>query len=430
MKKCRIWIVIMTVLALTGCREKTDDEKKEADDKSQIIVWTWDETFNVKAAKLAAKDYMEHNDNVEIVVETKEREEILSNTKNILSAGAYDKLPDVIMLEDYDVQDVLSMYEDEFVNLTDMVDYDKFADYKSSLCSVSGQKYGIPFDSGAAALFYRLDVLEQAGFSEKDMENLTWDEFIDIGKQVYERTGVQMLTLDPSDFPVLRVIMQSSGKWYVTEDGKVADIEKNDALRQGFDIYLRLIETNVAKSVNGWNEFISAFQKGDVACVVSGSWIISNIKEAGGQSGLWRVAHIPIVAENENAVAASNVGGSSWYVMKNSKNSEAATAFIVDMFGNNDEFMDSLITNIGVIPAVKHPEVYSNYEACDEFFGGQKVTKFLTGLTDEIPAVNYGNKTYEIEAIVEDEFQNVLSQKDIDTALSRAQLKADAIVME
>jgi lactose/L-arabinose transport system substrate-binding protein len=228
MKKI-VWIVLsLVVLSLVGCAGKSISMQQAP----QIIIWTWDETFNVKAAKLAADEYMQNND-VDIVVETMEREEILSSTKKILAAGAYDKLPDIIMLEDYDVADVLSTYEDEFVNLTDRVDYDKFADYKSNLCSRSDQKYGIPFDSGAAALFYRIDILEQVGFSESDMENLTWDEFIDIGMQVYEKTGVSMLTLDPSDFPVLRLIMQSCGKWYVTSDGKAADIEKNDALQQG-----------------------------------------------------------------------------------------------------------------------------------------------------------------------------------------------------
>lgn len=66
----------------------------------------------------------------------------------------------------------------------------------------------------------------------------------------------------------------------------------------------------------------------------------------------------------------------------------------------------------------------------DVFFGGQKVTKFLTSITDEIPIVNYGNKTYEIEVVVESEFQNVLIDGNIDLALERAQMKADALVRE
>lgn len=422
------WFIM--VLFLTGCgADKYAGQEKETEEKS-IIIWAWDETFNVKAAKMAAENYTERNGMRNIVVETKEREEILSDTKNILSAKAYDKLPDIIMLEDYDVQDVLSLYEDEFVNLTDLVDYGKFADYKSSLCAVNGSYYGIPFDSGAAALFYRIDLLEQAGFCEADMQNLTWDRFIEIGMEVYDKTDHSMLTLDPSDFPVLRLIMQSNARWYVTEDGNRADIAENKALEQAFEIYKRLLETNVAKSMNGWNEFISAFQSGDVVCVPSGSWIISSIKETQEQSGCWRVAPIPIVAENKNAAAASNVGGSSWYVMKHSGNSDEAVDFLVEMFADNDAFMDTLIAQTGVIPAVKNPEVYANYEIGDAFFGGQKVTKFLTGLTDEIPVVNYGAKTYEIEEIVEAEFQNVLIDGNIGLALERAQMKADALVRE
>ena len=430
-RKCIFgYILLCIMVVLTGCEGAVQQAQETEPAQKEIVIWTWDETFNVKAAKLAAEAYMDSNDSVNIIVETKEREEILSDTKNILSAKAYEKLPDIIMLEDYDVQDVLSLYEDEFVDLTDLVDYGKFADYKTSLCSRNGHSYGIPFDSGAAALFYRIDILEQAGFEESDLQQLTWDEFITIGEQVYQQTGVSMMTLDPSDFPVLRLIMQSSGSWYVDREGNKADIAENEALRQGLDIYKRLLETNVAKSVNGWNEFISAFQNGEVACVPSGSWIISNIKEVKEQSGLWRVAPIPVVTGNQNAVSASNVGGSSWYIMKNSSGSSEATSFLLEMFADNDAFMDQLIAQIGVIPAVKDPEVYTNYEIGDEFFGGQKVTKFLTGLADEIPVVNYGSKTYEIENIVEAEFQNVLTNGEIDMALERAQMKADALVRE
>lgn len=423
-------LLLCLVICLTGCGKKEQLQQKTEPRKKEVIIWTWDETFNVKAAKMAAEKYLEENRQLDIVVETKEREEILSSIKNILSAKAYDKLPDIIMLEDYDVQGMLSLYEQEFVNLADIVEYDKFSEYKTSLCTIDGKVYGIPFDSGVAALFYRIDLLEQAGFCEADMQHLTWDRFIQIGMEVYEKTGHAMLTLDPSDFPVMRLIMQSNGRWYVTQDGNKADIAENMALKQAFEIYKRLIETNVAKGMNGWNEFISAFQSGEVVCVPSGSWIISNIKQTKEQSGCWRIAPIPVISETEDAIAASNVGGSSWFVLKNAQNSEEAAKFLVEMFVEDDIFMDTLITQTGVIPAVRNPSIYTNYEKGDMFFGGQKVTKFLTSLTEEIPVVNYGSKTYEIEAIVEAEFQNVLIDGNIDLALERAQVKADALIRE
>ena len=206
--------LILAMLCGCGQRQSVSAEKET----DRIVIWTWDDTFNVKAAKLAAKEYKKTHKDIQIIVETKEREEILADTKNLIASKMYQELPDVIMIEDYDIQDVLSQYEDEFVDLTDKVDYDRYTDYKSKLCSKGDRFYGIPFDSGTAALFYRLDILEQAGYTEVDMQDLTWERYIEIGEDVYQKLGIPMLTLDPTDSPLLRIIMQSGGHWYVDEN--------------------------------------------------------------------------------------------------------------------------------------------------------------------------------------------------------------------
>ena len=417
------------VLTVTGCGTQAPAEAETVKD-NEIVIWTWDETFNVKAAKKAAAIYEEEHPELSIQVITKEREEIQTDVKNLLSAELYENLPDIIMLEDYDVQEMLAQFDDEFVDLTDRMNYDKFVDYKKKLCSRGGRMYGIPFDSGTAALFYRIDLLEQAGYTEADMQDLTWEQYIEIGKDVYRKTGIPMLTLDPTDFPLVRVIMQSCGSWYVREDGVTVTIADNEALYQAMEIYRQLLESNVGRSVNGWNEFISAFQQGEVASVISGGWIISSIKARPEQENLWRIAPIPVVTGNENAEAASNVGGSGWYVLKNSAHSETAAEFAVSMFGENDELLNQLITEIGIVPAVKDPTVLPNYDTPDPFFGGQQATRLLTGLETHIPVVNYGSKTYEIEDILEAEFQNVLVDDDLQTCLRRVQEKAEAVARE
>ena len=200
--------VLLSMIACGSSRTQVTSESVEKKDDS-IRIWAWDDTFNAKAAKLAAEHYRKkHPQAPQIEVTTKEREEILSDVKLLLSSQVYDQLPDVIMIEDYDVQDVLQNYEEEFVALDDRVDYDKYVDYKRKLVEHDGKSYGIPFDCGTAALFYRLDILEQAGFSEADMQNLTWSRYMEIGQQVYQKTGIPMLTLDPTDLPLVRIIMQ------------------------------------------------------------------------------------------------------------------------------------------------------------------------------------------------------------------------------
>ena len=435
-KEAAVTILILIIAVISGlvaCSSgKTQVTSRPATKKDDSIqVWAWDDTFNAKAAQLAADRYRQkHPDAPQIKVTTKEREEILSDVKLLLSSQVYDQLPDVIMIEDYDVQDVLQHYENEFVALDERVDYDKYADYKCKLVEHDGNSYGIPFDCGTAALFYRLDILEKAGFSEMDMQDLTWARYMQIGRQVYEKTGTPMLTLDPTDLPLVRIIMQSCGKWYVRQDGVTADIRDNEALRQALDIYTCLLKENLGVSVNGWNEFISAFQNGDVASVISGGWILSSIKTSRDQSGMWRITRIPLLEDNADAVPASNVGGSAWYILKNSAHTDAAVSFMTEMFAEDTEFMNLLVEKIGIVPSLKDLSVLDSYHNTDDFFGGQSVTRLLNSFASMVPTVNYGSKTYDIEDILEAEFRNELSDGNMDSCLDRVQMKAEAVARE
>ena len=424
-------LFILITAVLSGCSDnKTEQAQKtvKTEAMEEVEVWLWDETFNVKAARMAAKIYEADNPGVNTVVRSREREEILSDIQRLLSAKMYDSLPDVIMMEDYDAQGVLSSFDEEFCELSDKVDYERFSEYKLRVCEWDGKRYGIPFDSGATALFYRSDILEEAGYTASDMADLTWDEFIEIGRDVYQKTGIPMITIDPTDMSLCRIIMQSCGRWYVKDDGTTPDIAENDALLGALKVYEKLIISNAGKSVNGWDDFISAFQKGEVAAVITGCWVVSNIKAVPEQSGLWRATQIPVLDEDPDSVPMSNIGGSSWYVLKHGKNPEAAVDYVADMFGNNDEFMDILINEIGITPAVKNPAVYKSYEQTDPFFGNQRITKFLTEMTENIPPVNYGSSTYVIEDMVEEEYQNYFIDRRYEECLMAVESKAAAIM--
>lgn len=412
-------------LLLAGCVPAAAPGRDTA--AQTIDVWVWDETFNVKAARMAAQRYQAEHPEVDIRVQTREREQILADVKGLLSAGLYDRLPEIIMIEDYDAQEMLSKYPGEFVDLTDSIDSDAFFSYKTRLCSHNGRLYGIPFDSGVTALFYRLDLLQQAGYTEADMQDLTWDRFLEIGKTVCEKTGKPMLTLDPTDLPLMRMNMQSCGTWFCDDDGRIT-VENNGALLRSLTLYRDLLENNVAKSAIGWNEFISAFQNGDVACVISGGWIISSIKAAPEQSGQWRMAPIPVFADLPESTACSNIGGSAWYILKNADLAPEATQFMVSSFSaDQTDFWDDLVGEIGVIPCIQDSSRLPRLSQGNPFFGGQPVTLTLSTLARDIPVVNYGSSTYEIEGILQQEFQNALISNNFQRCLQSVQQKAEAI---
>lgn len=421
-------IAVSLVLLGSGC-VPADRNVKSAPART-IDVWVWDETFNVKAAKMASQWYQTDHPQSDIRVETREREQILADVKNLLSAKLYDRLPEIIMIEDYDAQEMLAKYPGEFIDLTDFIEPSTFFEYKTQLCSHSGRLYGIPFDSGVTALFYRLDILQQAGYDESDMQNLTWDRFIEIGRDVYARTGKPMLTVDPTDLPLLRMIMQSCGTWFCDTEGQIT-VEENTPLLRALLLYQQLLENNVAKSALGWNEFISAFQNGETASVISGGWIISSIKAATEQAGKWRMAPIPTFGDLPESTARSNIGGSAWYILKNADSAQEATQFMTASFSaENTNFWNNLIEEIGVIPCVQDTSRFPSLSKEDPFFGNQTVTHTLSNWARDIPVVNYGSNTYEIERILQQEFQNALITNNFQRCLQSVQQKAAAISAE
>ena len=135
-----------------------------------ITLWAWDESFNVKAAKLAAKEYEREHPEISVQVVTMEQEDIMDKLDNFLASGMYEELPNIILMEDYRSKAYLKKYPEEFLDLTEEMDFSSFIDYKVKAVTQEGRQYGIPFDCGAGVLFYRIDYLTQAGYSEEDMQ--------------------------------------------------------------------------------------------------------------------------------------------------------------------------------------------------------------------------------------------------------------------
>lgn len=425
-------IPLLSCIIISGCKQsqniQAETKKVHQSEAVELTIWAWDDTFNVKAAEMAGEEIQKTNPEIKVKVVLMEQKEILDKLNNYLASGLQKELPDIVLIEDYQIQKLLLQYEVEFEDLTELYDFDYFMDYKVTVSSKNGRHYGIPFDSGAAVMFYREDIIKQAGFTEQDMQNLTWEKYLSIGQEVKEKTGFYMLTLEPNDLGLLRIMQQSAGEWYVKEDGMTVNIEDNRALHDAVAIYRQLLDTNIAKSVAGWDDFVHAFQKDEVATVVSGCWSVSSIKYAVSQKGKWRVAAIPRMEDNPASVNASNIGGSSWYILKNKPNVDTAVTFMEKTFAHNTEFINNLIKEINVVTTYKDSQHLAAYQKEDPFFGGQRTQVFFAETAGRIPSVNYGTCTYEIEVIFSEALQNILKGQSEAQEWKNAQTKAQAII--
>ena len=417
------------LVACSGNSSQGNGQTTDNDSNKKITIWAWDESFNIVAANKAKEIYLKDNPDAEIEVVTMAQDDIVAKLNTSLSSGSYEGLPNVVLIEDYKIQGYLTAYKDDFANLTSAVNKDDFAEYKTGINYIDGKLYGVPFDSGVAATFYRTDLIEAAGYTKADMENLTWEKYIEIAKAVKEKTGVAMCTLDPSDLGQIRMMLQSAGSWYTDSEGKV-DIANNQALKDAIKVYKDLTESGATKQVADWDQFVGAFNKGEVASVVTGCWIAPSIKKAEDQNGKWAAAEFPKMSANSNSVNASSIGGAGWYVLKNVGNTDMAIDFLQKTFASNVDLMNDLADSITLVSTLNKAADAPNYSKANEYFGGQELFSDLAKWTSEVPSVNYGLHTYAIEDIITEAVQAILGGADIDSTLKSFQTQIESAVAQ
>ncbi|HOA17144.1 MAG TPA: sugar ABC transporter substrate-binding protein, partial [Fervidobacterium sp.] len=407
-------IAILSMLILIGSSLMLFAETKT------ITIWAWDPNFNIAIMQEAAARYQKINPNVQFDIVSMAKADVEQKLNTILASGVKTALPEIVLIEDYNAQKYLQSYPGSFADLTKQFNYSEFAPYKVKLMTLNNKVYGVPFDSGVTGWFYRRDYLEQAGFKASDLENITWDRFIEIGKVVKAKTGKYMIAADPYDGGLMRTLLQSAGTWYFDSNGKPY-IANNPVLKEAVKLYKEIRDSGIAKEVSGWNEWVGSFNNGDSASVVTGVWIVGSIKAEKSQSGKWGLAPIPRM-NIKGAVNASNLGGSSWYVLQNSKNKDVAIDFLKKIYARDSSFYQKILVDRGAVGTWLPAQNGSAYKAKDPFFGNQSIYTLFSDWMKKIPSVDYGMFTYEADAAIMAVMPDVYSGKiSIDEALKRAE---------
>lgn len=383
---------------------------------TDVTVWCWDPNFNGAAMNEAIARYTAAHPDVKINVVDFAKADLEQKLQTQLASGTTEGLPDIVLIEDYGAQKYLLSFPGAFEPLTDKIDYSQFAQYKVDLATVDGQTYSLPFDSGVTGLFYRTDLLEQAGFKAADLADITWDQLITIGDKVKEVTGKPLFALDINDAGAIRIMLQSAGSWYFNADGTPA-IKDNPVFKAALTTWVKMLQdANLYKSVSGWGDYTGAFNNGDVAGVFSGVWMTGGIK-TNNMSGKWAVAPIPKLDGVEGAGHYSNLGGSSWYVLSSAPSKDAAVDFLKTVWAGDVDFYQKILVGQGAFSSYLPAREGEAYSANDEYFGGQAVWKDFSDWQAKIPGVNYGIFTNEADAAVTAQLPGLIKGGDIDAAI-------------
>ena len=174
-------------------------------------------------------------------------------------------------MQDNSYQKFVTAYPEAFEDLTDSgIDFSQFPAGKLDFIQQFDGKIYRLFRSNNRCLVigaYRTDILEQAGYTTADLTDIDWNRFIEIGKDVKEKTGVYMLSGQADSPDTIMMMLQSAGASLFDEDGKPA-MTDNAALKECIDIYKTMVDEGIYLEVNKWDDYVTSITKGSVAGVI------------------------------------------------------------------------------------------------------------------------------------------------------------------
>jgi arabinosaccharide transport system substrate-binding protein len=284
----------------------------------------------------------------------------------------------------------------QLVPLNDIVDpvKDKFVQARLLIYAKEGKYYGAPTHVGATVMYYNKEILDQAGVDPDKID--TWDDYIAAGKQVMEKTGKPMTTVEVTDQWTHWPLISEKGSDFLDKDKKISlDDDINISVLQfQYDlIYKHKIAIIAPGGFHHTEEYWGFMNKGGAASVLMPMWYMGRFVDyMPDLKG--KIIIRPLPRWEPNGFRSAGMGGTGTAITNQSKNIPLAKEFLA--YAKLSEDANIRIWNIlgfdpprwDVWPKLKDQP---DNQFTDYF--GKNIFDVLMEVKDEIRAVNIGELT-------------------------------------
>jgi multiple sugar transport system substrate-binding protein len=368
----RRFFLILSLIVLIGIFSFAQDEKyypEYTGEPVTITMWAWtsNENYSIEEFEKAYPNIKVQWENFGVHY---------TKAQTALAAGS--GLPDVLMLE--------YTYANQFMDLGAFQPINKWLDEDTFIelygeealkwCSMDGEIYGTPQDSGVVSFFYRKDIFDKYGLKVPK----TMEEFAEEARKLHEMDPEISFVTAPVVWVLFYIgeVWQAGGRLFDYDNGNWYIDFTNPTAEKVFEFWGELIDDGVIRLENWWTpDWYNALNTGKTAAVIAGNWFSEWLRyNAPDSEGLWRVAPHPQWDPNNPTNAM--MGGSGFYVTAHSKNPEAAAIF-VNWLNSHPESLKCLHTysHLPVMVSTRYEEVIEELDAPDDYFGGQHIVKML-----------------------------------------------------
>lgn len=267
--------------------------------------------------------------------------------QTVLQRSSSRTLPDVLMLDNPDIQEIASTGA-----LSPLSDYDidtsGFTESVINAATYEGELYGLQPTANTLGLFYNPELLAEAGVEPPQ----TWDEL---------RTAAAELTEGGQYGIAFSAIASYEGAWQFlpfmwTNGGDETNLDSPEVV-EALQLWVDLVnEGSASPSVVNWSQGDARdqFVAGNAAMMINGPWQIPALEESGVS---FESVQIPVAEEGQTPIAP--LGGEAWTVpVTGDEARQAKAAEFVECLANDENQLDSAIQR-NTVPT--NPELWDAY---------------------------------------------------------------------
>jgi multiple sugar transport system substrate-binding protein len=250
--------------------------------------------------------------------------------EKFLTAVAGDATPDMCQLGNSWIPELVALHALEPLQLrvaaSKIVDVADFFPQVWQANSLDGVPWGVPWYVDTRLLFYRSDLLRQAGFAGP-ADN--WADWLRQLQAIKRMVGPQRyaLLLPLNEFEPLQVLALQQPEAVLRAGNRYGNF-RSASFRRALGFYHELFEQSLAPQAtntqisNVWDEL----GKGYFSFYISGPWNIGEFKRRlpPAQQGSWMTAPMP----GPDGPGVSSAGGSSLVIFRRSQHKASAWALI------------------------------------------------------------------------------------------------------
>lgn len=249
--------------------------------------------------------------------------------QKLLTAYAGDSTPDLTQLGNTWVSEMVAL--DAIEPLDRRVASSKVVDPKDYFPAIwatnviDGTLYGVPWYVDTRLLFYRKDLLAKVGYDHPPRDWAEWRAMmVKLAQPVGKTYGVLLPT---NEFEQLLSLALQQDDPLLRDDGRYGNF-RSAGFKKALAFYVSMFKDNQAPMMtnvgvgNPW----AAFGQGFYAFYLSGPWNIGEFRKRlpAGQQADWGTVALP----GPNGPGASNAGGSSLVIFRQSKHKDDAWALV------------------------------------------------------------------------------------------------------